>query len=70
MIWVSKLKEVTRIMNMKLRHHCTFVYMYTNNLTKVYRKPLFDNKFSFQTESKPSYFCQMIKCSIEKHFST
>jgi hypothetical protein len=34
-------------MNMKLKHNCTFLEIYTNNLVKVLKKPLFDNSFSF-----------------------
>jgi hypothetical protein len=52
--------------------------MDTNNLIKVFRKPLFDNSFPFLKKFKASsYFCQMIKktfspskSSMEEHFST
>jgi hypothetical protein len=78
MIWVSKLKEVTRIMYMKLNHKCAFLKMYTNNLIQVFKKPLFENIFSLFKKFKTSfYFFQMIKntfspskSSMEEHFST
>jgi hypothetical protein len=36
--------------------------MYTNNLIKVFLKPLFDNNFPyFQKLKTLIYFCQMIK---------
>ncbi len=52
--------------------------MYTNDLIKVFKKPLLDNNFPFFEKFKTSfYFCQMIKkiCSpskfsMEEHFST
>jgi hypothetical protein len=65
-------------MNMKLRHNCKFVQMYTNNLIKAFLKPLFDKNFLFKKKLKTSmYFYQMIKktlspskYSMEEHFST
>ncbi len=52
--------------------------MYTDNLIKVFLKPLFDCNFPFFEKFKTSfYLCQMIKkplspskLSMEEHFST
>jgi hypothetical protein len=52
--------------------------MYTNNLIKVFLKPLFDSSVPFLKKFKTSsYFCRMIKkaispskSSMEEHFST
>jgi len=39
--------------------------MYTNNLIKIKKKPLFDNNFPFFWKFKTSsYFCQMIKKTL------
>jgi hypothetical protein len=65
-------------MNMKLNHNCAFVQMYTNNLIKVFKKPLFDSNFSFNFFFQNFIlFFQMIKetlspskSSMEEHFST
>jgi hypothetical protein len=42
-------------MNVKLKHNCTFVLMYTNNLIKVFFKKNFKTSFDF---------CQMIKKTL------
>jgi hypothetical protein len=77
MIWASKSKEITRIMNMKLKHNCAFVKMYTNNLIKVLNPYLIVVFHFFSKFKTSSYFCQMVlktlspnKFSMEEHFST
>jgi hypothetical protein len=39
MIWALKLKEVTKVIYIKLKHNCTLVEMYTNGLIKVKKYP-------------------------------